>query len=349
MCLLKRCLVLLEAFLVPSLILGIEWLAGYSLHPGADKKATLNVLQKIILPGSLRGDSAARHKTVLSLLSPTILSVMSKVNAQEFKNQQVQPFVDQLKAQAEHSMRTEVWSQKNDSSNSNMPSQDLLSRLRDRLNSLCYWSAPAAMGTSLPTYSYGFLCLVVRRCGAHAALDAIVEEVKSQTSMGFGEIALEIATVILYTTYLKDRSLATSAENNVTACRNRHGISLHDCLQIAVQEAPKVILKETLKAETYIRLHRRLEALATIAPAAAPGLDMHTGDIVGNLDLGSATNLGGEQPEDLAFSNADTNLQLNIDAALAQDNHEQATEGSAIPTTEDDIFGDLQLDMNFDF
>ena len=345
----KPYLVLLEAFLVPSLILGIEWLAEYLLHPGADKKATLSVLQMIVLPGSLRGDSAARHKTVLSLLSPTIFSAISKLNAQEFRNQQVQPLVDQLKAQVEHSMRTEVWSEKNDSSNSNMPSQDLLSRLRDRLNSLCYWSAPAAMGASLPTYSYGYLSLVMKRCGAHAVLDAIVEEVKSQTSMAFGEIALEIATVILYTTYLKNKSLAPSAENNVTASKNRHGMSLRDCLQIAVQEASKMILKDSLKAETLIRLHRRLEALVTIAPATAPGLDMHTGDIVGDLDLGPATDLGGDQPEDLAFSNADTNLQLNIDAALAQDNHEQATEGSAIPTTEDDIFGDLQLDMNFDF
>lgn len=333
---------LLEPILIPSLVLGIQWLADHLMEQQLNRDATCNVLQRLVAPGSIKKESVALHDTVLSIVKRPLTDALLSLDSHEPKRQDVKAILEKLRNHSDVSQHE----------SSNLGGQHPIAGIRNSISVLCFWSSHAAIAAEPVSYSYQDLQNTVTKHGAVMTLEALAEEVKAQTTAGLGHIALDVVTTLIYASYVKQSSQSTSSPADLPTEPHSQSLSLREALQLAVEDAPRQILKDASKAETFIRLKSRVEMLIANAPPASSGLQMPTGDIMSGIDLNATIDLGTDTSTGLDFSEANADIPMNLDTALNDENEAtQATGGSTMPSTEDDIFGDIKIDdqMMFDF
>ena len=318
-------------------MLGIKWLADHVIEQHINTDAACDVLQRLVMPGLMNADATSRHDTMLSIVRRPLVDGLLSLDCQEPKRPDVKALREKLSAQSDISRPEPAFT------GGHYP----VAGIRNSISVICYWSSHAVMAAEPSSYSYQDIQIAVNIHGAVTVLDAICEGVKSQTAAGLGDIALDVATTLIYASHIK-QSLQHAIQEDASMPSQRFSqrLSLREALQLAVEEAPRQILKDGLKAETFIRLQRRLEMLLANAPAAVPGLQMSTEDLMGDIELNATMALGAESANGLDFTDAGDDIQqMALQTALNEQNDAaQAAGGSAMPSAEDDIFGDIKID-----
>ena len=72
--------VLLEPFLLPSLVAGMGWLANHAWSTPKDSEIILQMLTKLAKPSSISGEAAMMHQTILGIMYKELRQCLQEID-----------------------------------------------------------------------------------------------------------------------------------------------------------------------------------------------------------------------------------------------------------------------------
>ncbi|KAL9050007.1 MAG: hypothetical protein Q9162_006889 [Coniocarpon cinnabarinum] len=355
---------LLESFLMPALIPSLLWLTNHAKEHSDAENIYFQILLKVINPQSLNGDAHGMHATMLGILAQPLSALLRGIKERK-PSKEIELLIEKLQRPSPYT-RGDVGLTRQSTSSFENNDDGGVRNLRANFAALCFWSTNSAMPSSAPSYSCSYVKAAIELEGARTVLGGVVDEINVQVNSGLGDAAFDIGTAIVVSNYITELS---SQPNHLT---------LRDALQLELADAAHVLADNEAdhsRPIACVRLSRRVETLlANIAAASAEheqqqalqmpipdtimpdiGLDPETAAAVG-LGAENAVATGADAsvaaPLDFDPSNTDE-LSLNIDAALAEQAQQNAADpgqlgDGQLPSADDDIFGDLNVeDYNF--
>lgn len=326
----------------------INWLARNTRTQDADIDLILAILQKLLQPTSLHGDAIAMHKTVLSIVGRNVDDCLHELQATYPDKQDVisilqtvQPYRGFCIASGPSYAEMQSWAADGSTS--------VLASLKASTSTLCTWSSDTNVSVVLPTYSHRRLAAAVQSAGACQVVHALCDEIKTQTSIGCGDYALDVANSMILTSVLESHVPQSSIDDAPIPLREfvRH-LNLREALQLQVNETVKLINEDAFKAETLIRLGRRVEAQAMNIPLSTATFLPITEDAMDDLQLPPNVDLTATQTDPLGFSADETGLGLHVDISAAQEGNMGGDDETMLVSATDDIFGGIDIDSTLD-
>ncbi|KAL5338961.1 mediator of RNA polymerase II transcription subunit 5 [Aspergillus crustosus] len=291
---------LLEPFLLPSLIVALNWLGNHIWENEQDPTIGLKTLQSLVTPSSISGEAREIHLTVLNITARSLEEQLKDVRARHPSRPDIKPILDALdpclafqRTGSCHKSELEAWTAHNPGA--------LLGSLRSTFQSLILWSTQPDVTMAPPSYTHRQLISAIRMLGSPRVLTALLDELKLQsqsdpstgpgtgtgTGTGTGngagtgsiDLALDItATFIcapLSDSYAVDQHThhppVDPTKEPIPRCAI---LTLRDALNLQHENVPKLSEKDPLRAEILVRLYRRVNVLLT-PPAQVPNLDMN--------------------------------------------------------------------------
>lgn len=341
---------LLEPFLLPSLIGGLSWLVKHSWENHGDVDTLLQVLDKLLKPSSSSQETQAMHKAVLAMIAtPLVRSLRDLLKARPDKRaahglvELLKPYVGQKRTSHCSKADLEAWSNSTDGG--------LTRCVRDSVRDMVAWTS--SVGPTPPTkYTHKLFNSACQLLGPTKVLDALLSELKDQTAIGAGAQTLDVCVAMICSPGV------SSAQNGRLAVK--------DQLRLMVTDVSMILDRPLADAEALVRLSRRVEAqlaapqMAQI-PMSMPVQDQTTDQMMqelgltesgtgasaaGDLSTNPAAGLG--QVATAGFTNADLDSAMSQHADLtgadAQALTNLAADSSAMQMDQN-IFGDIDMSM----
>ena len=266
---------LLEPFLLPSLVSGLGWFTRRlweidRVAPGLD--TLLPVLQALIKPPSISGESASLHATVLSIVSKPLQRSLAHVQKLHPRRADTEPLLSTLKRHvqpqchvASSHTELEAWT--------STPSGGIPTALRQSLQSLTQWSSTGSLDAPPPGYTHRLPLAAIRMLGAKAVLTALIDEIVEQQA-AFINITTTASTttstalintidiLLDITASLISAPSATdpASINPLAANYPKPQLSLRDALQADFNDAYRISKTDAPRAAIIVRLFRRVTA-----------------------------------------------------------------------------------------
>lgn len=343
---------LVEPFLLPSLVGGLSWVTKHSWEDHGDADTLLQVLDKLLKPSSSSQDTKAMHAAVLGIVAKPLYESLEKLGqlkddkkhkkqVDEFMNL-LKPYLDRQRTTAASKSEVEEWTGSNGG---------IALRVQSSIRDLVSWVGNVGP-TPPPLYSHKLFVTGCEIIGPNAMRDAIVEEVKLQTSTGQGSFALDVATAMI------SAPTPSSQSQLIAGALNAHiQPGIREALGLYRGNAQELLKMPVATAEALVRLDRRVEAQLAVTnmpqlPMAIPIADPMADQVMADLGLtddalgatGGQSSMTGTE-----FNNADINAVLERSISLAEGSGQMPnlpTDASGVGNNStDDIFGDLNMDL----
>lgn len=346
-------LVMLEPFLLPSVLSVTSWLAKNAWESSDNASGLLTIMQELIKSNP---DVTSMRNTVLSIASCDLLNILNSISDGGENSAKVTT-LQQTLLPFTNCQRNHLTLPVESTPPLYTPPDDL----KAQITSLCAWSVGVAPTPS--QYSYSHLLNAIRCSGPTKALKQMVEAIMLQHQAGLGEYALDITVAIICAFH---HSSPPSQKGSKSL-----GVSLQRALQSELSYAPRFARSEPLRAQILVRLSRRVNSELAPAPTLDLNMDIpDMGDVALPLDLPSIPSfsmddmqmaqLAAEVPDlqtpavmpepVLSFDGAADPFSLDIEAAIAAQEAVGGQDFSAIPgSADDDIFAGLTYDADMDF
>lgn len=303
--------VLLEPFLLPSLIGGCSWLADHALINGKDADIILQMLHKLLKPTSISGDAHTMHTLILGSLYQKLRPCLTELDKRHANRKDIPQLIATLKPYADSQYSAQaVRSEEREWVSS---SGTLKGALSDLITQLTTWSNNSDM-ISIPTkYCNRMVEAIIDKYGADEVLKLIVDDVATQTAIGFGSWALDVATSLicvpnLYNTFQMP-SVTGNRPSNMPA-----KLTIRQVLKQRLDDAPYLLSLEQGKTETLVRLGRLVESQSTLIDMPllnSMQMNIPTGNLLEGIDTSAAAEAA------VAATALDTADQAALDAAAA--------------------------------
>ena len=168
----------------------------------------------------------------------------------------------------------------------------MLASLRNAFQSLVLWSTTPDINMTPASYTHRQVLVAVKILGARSVIRTIIDQVKLQNQIqnGSGDLAFDIATAIICAPGATDglspgdgSMLGTYSHQNLSGRLN-----LREALRLELEESPKISSSDPARAETIVRLHRRVEAQLDMGHVSnmIPDLNATAQDTNGVDDIG---------------------------------------------------------------
>jgi mediator of RNA polymerase II transcription subunit 5 len=349
---------LLEPFLLPSLVGGINWLVKHSWKDNNDADVLLQMLEKLLKPSGSSQDMQAMHRCILGIVAtPLESSLQTLIRRKPEKSNQANALIELLKPHL-HQRRTMVITIAEldgvAASGDGLLTRAVTHTVRD----LALWAASGSSDPP-PRYASQLVHCAISAHGSFRVLDAVMEGLKDQTNIGNGPMTLDICVALVCrpepATYIPLMNMGT-ADPPIT------GSTLHDALRLTMMDAQKLLKMKTAHAEALVRLARRVEAQSTVSQVALvnlptstdeqamadqvmQGLGITAGDVP--LVVGDSLLVGDgslNQNGHTDFSTADFNPTSNDPMDLGGTTNQALNDMMQLDSS-NDIFGDLNVDF----
>ncbi|KAI9848198.1 MAG: mediator complex subunit [Sclerophora amabilis] len=315
---------LLEIFLLPSLVGASLWLADHLWEAQGDAGIILRILQTIVRPESISGEAETMHNTILSIISSPLDHALRELRRLQPKRQDIEPILQSLSGHLGFK-RTAASSRGELDGWTSTPGGGLSASIRNTIQSLVLWSTTPDINMTPANYTHRQILIGVRLLGARNVLRTLVDELKQQTQNGSGELALDIVTSIICAPTQADLSLAPgdsslqadladgplSRPPSQLAKYKNHRLGLREALKLEVEDAPRLSTTDLSRAETTIRLHRRVESQLVVGMANV----VSAADVMHDIDVAAATGAMGDGVGDIEINAA---AAANIDDVLGE-------------------------------
>ena len=319
---------LVDTFLLPSLIPGITWLSSHLWESRGDANAVLQILSALIInPTSISNNTEASQmlNAILNIIAKNLEHSLRWLQRAEPKRQDVEPLSKVLRGNlgferrgaSEHT-ELESWT--------STAGGGLAAAVKHTISTLVQWGLNPTI--SLPaSYTHRQILVGLKMLGAKGLLKAIIEEVKGQTELGNGSIAIDVAIALICAPDAaswdpgNNRSaIDMMSEGQLQPLQRR--MNLREALKMEADNAPKVHKTDVFHAETVIRLYRRVEAQLVVqqpvmlAHQDMSGLDaaldgaMASGGLGGEVDMGNG--MGGDDLMSGLMGGGDSNLDSDM-------------------------------------
>ncbi|KAK4496449.1 hypothetical protein PRZ48_012429 [Zasmidium cellare] len=358
---------LLEPFLLPSLIMGLRWLAEHSWEDHNDTEVLLQILDKLLnLPKSSPPETRAMHFAILSMVATPLYESLQELLRRQPDKKKAADLSQVLRAHL-YQQRT-LSRQKHELDEIYQKDGSVQNRIRRSIGELVTWSStPSNPPNPPPRFTYKEFALGCQLLDGESLRDVMVQELSQSPNMSTG---LDVCTSLVCAPAPAPMAAQQQSHPNCITSRLRNSIAL------VAADIQSVKNKEVAEAEALVRLCRRVEAqlaVVQIPPMAMPiqqiqdqtaadqmmqelGLDlpangdgtkvdaaMNQTDLTGleqQLDLSNPTN------EDLANMAVDTGAmdidqsqllsEMDFTLSSAQNNGQQQNQ-------EEDIFAGLDM------
>ncbi|KAK5133960.1 hypothetical protein LTR08_007080 [Meristemomyces frigidus] len=343
---------LLEPFLLPSLLGGLSWLIKHSWEDHGDADLLLQILDKLLSPSSSSQEIQAMHKAILAMVAvPLICSLQELLRKRPDKKavigliELLKPHVSQRRTRHASKAELEEWAA--------TPGGGWASCVRNSVRDVVAWSS--SVGPNPPSkYTHKMFSEACRTLGAEVVLSALVAEIKEHTANGTGPQALDVCVAMI------------SAP--VAVPLQQAALAVRDELQLTVLDFATLQEKPLSDAEALIRLNRRVEAqraapqitqMALPLPVPDQSTDqiMHefgltdangTSGAVGTLSMDQAADLGEGTAaafSTTAFDTAMSSATVDLTGTFNQNLANFASSSEAMQMDQN-VFGDIRMNMD---
>lgn len=305
--------VLVDTFLLPSLVGGMIWLAHRLWESNGDSDAVLTILQSLVQPTSIGGDASAMLACVLNIVAKPLEQSLRSLQRSEPSRQDIAPL---SKALAPHlsfyrtgaSAHTELegWT--------STPGGGIVVSITNTMQQLIQWSSTQGLNIMPTSYTHRQMLVAHKMLGATRIVDTIIAKVKEQTLAGSGAVALDVAMAIVCA---PDSSSKPFQNFDATGSSPQVRMSLPEALAMAAESALKTQKDDVAKAEAIIRLHRRVGAQNMNASGRGLGMPNAQNAMLG--DMGGVVNMDGLQGS-MGMTGAMGTGTAEIDDAIAAAN-----------------------------
>jgi mediator of RNA polymerase II transcription subunit 5 len=330
---------LLEPFLLPSLVVGLQWLASHLWQTTTGTKISLSLLQSLIGPPSPT-EAREIHQTILAMTAET-LSLQLRAIAGESPQKQVASAIEDALSPYMSLKRNISWVSE-DLQPLTASSGGLLTSIRQIFHQLLDWSTSLEVNASPPKFNFKFISAAVHLHRSPKVLAIFLSEVKMLLGTDKFDAGLDMLTSIICAPVP-----STSAS---TQC-----LSLRDALEIFHTDLAKTVKAgDTLLAELLVRLHHRVEASSaaipqqdvSLDPQASISADLSNIDLQ-NINLDATAGNAEIDVSALGIQPTSEDIDQILEGAVGMENFGTNNMGSGT----DDVFGleggDMQM-MNFD-
>jgi len=353
-----------QSFLLPSIIGATSWIADAAQQGIYKNNVLVQVVNKLTTSPATSGDTHAMHNTVMAIVTRRVDRCLRAIQYKDPGNQKINTVLQKLK-QHDGFERTPFPSEAELGLWTKPPNSPTRS-LHATIQSLVLWSSAPAMSMGPPSYTHKQIYISLHSAGAQKVLRAIVDEVKAQCDAGQGSLALDVATALICAPAAEDSPVAVDWQHCIAPQPQppRRSINLREMLKIEFEGAKELVKDDLLAAETIVRLHRRVEAQLAVSnqlPIAMPDLTAINNDGMGDLMQGLDVSSTGDaaaaaaaaadvmnQQQAIDFGNDTSGMDLGDGSAGTMDLAGDLVLGDGTMSTEDDIFGDLDMDMGAD-
>jgi mediator of RNA polymerase II transcription subunit 5 len=349
---------LLEPFLLPSLVGGISWLVKHSWEDHDDADILLQMLEKLLKPSGSSQDMQAMHRCILGIVcTPLVSSLQTLISRRPEKSDQANALIAILKPHM-HQRRTMVVTR------AELDGYSILTQaVKQTVRDLALWAVNG--GNDAPPRYAPLLAHCAIKCHtSFKVLQAIVEELRDQTIIGNGSIALDVCVPLVCA---PDPTSYTTIMHMGGTVPQITGRTLHDAIRLKMMEPQKLLEMPTADAEALVRLARRVEAQSAVSQVALVNMPSSTEEqamadqVMQDLGLGTSDapmavgggdsllggpdnglNPGGNNNTDFtADFGADANTSLN----MAGGSSNALNDMMQLDNNPSDIFGDINVDF----
>ena len=276
---------LLEPFLLPSLIGGLNWFADqlWGLHassPAVD--VIMQALHALLKPARMSNESSMIHNAVLHIVAGRLENFLLHLQQQFPSRSDLKPLLGIVTPFS--SDNDEKLAIRDLSSWSKTTKGGLLAALRNSIQALVLWSATAAASADMspPQYSFEQIRSALQILGAYKVITTLIDEIQTAN---LTDITLDVVAVMLLAVRHKEPSdIQSSGQSLLTLPMTANAL-----LQIKFDDALELSKTDPARASIIVRLHRRIEtfsgqaAIVTTAnPAFIGGVTNDTEGLPGN-------------------------------------------------------------------
>ena len=355
---------LVEPFLLPSLVGGLSWIIKHSWEDHGDADTLLQILDRLLKPSSSSEETKAMHRAILGIVAKPLYESLQNLSEKQPNKKQVngcmeilKPYLDRQRTLETGRKELEEWVVTTDGG--------VNRRIQNTIRDLVSWVSSVGP-TPPPGYTHKLLAAGSEAIGVNATRDAIISELRNQTHVGSGPLALDVCTAMVAAPLPSSQAPILNL-GSAPAQMQAAAPSVRDAVRLYTNDLKRLLHIETSEAEALVRLGRRVEAQLAITqmpqlPMAMPMQDEATDQMMADLGLtdealaapGGDTSM--DQMVDLGpdsgagLNNADLTAMLDqsIDLAntSAQNIGNMSTGPNALPgDSSQDIFGDMNMEM----
>jgi mediator of RNA polymerase II transcription subunit 5 len=252
----------------------------------------MQILQSLIKPKSISGEAEMMHETILSIIAKPLEHALRELRRSAPSRQDIDPLLHALqphlsfkRTAGSHHTELESWTSTHGGG--------MLASLRNTFQSLVLWSTSPDINMTPASYTHRQVLVAVKMLGARSVIRTIIDEVKLQNQYqnGSGDLAFDIATAIVCAPGATDG--LSPADGNMLGMYSHQNLSgrlnLREALKLELEEVSKIFPNDPARAETIVRLHRRIEAQLDIG---------HVSNMIPDLNA-TAQNTNGVEDIDL--------------------------------------------------
>lgn len=341
---------LLEPFLLPSLIMGLGWLAKHSWEDHDDAAILIQVLEKLLKPSSSSQDTQAMHRAVLAMIATPLSSSLEEYSQQQGGGNKtvvsllelLKPHLNQQRSLSYRKAEIDGWLQSG---------ATLQSQVQQSIRELISWAAlPSSPPNPPPRYNHRTFVVACDLLEGQVMLSAMTQEINRN---GFADmpVALDVCTsLVCAPTPLPMGSQQSANSHSPTARLRNH-------LRVVSSDVKGLLQRPESEAETLVRIGRRVEAqlayttqvpsMAMSMPMPEQAADQMMQDL--GLDLGdSANGTGVANSQNVDIPGLDDQIDLStINNATEEDLVKMASESGPMNLDQNtNMFLDLGLNPN---
>lgn len=343
---------LLEPFLLPSLVMGLGWLAEHSWEDHNDVEVLLQVLEKLLKPSSSSQETQAMHRAILSMVAtPLYNSLQELLRKRPDKKKATElsallkPFLNQQRNLHCSRIEMDEW----------MRDGTLKDRVRHSIRDLVRWaSTTTSPPDPPPKYAHRMFALACQLVDTDMLLDTIVDELAS-TPFANMPVALDVCTAMICAPAAGSMSQQRNHSSGVTA-------RLRNKVRLVPSDVRGLLEKPKAHAQALVQLSRQVEsqlAIAQLPPMAMPmqlqeqaadqmmqdlGLELPA-DIANVAPDGKLDLTGLEQQMDLSNANLSN---ANLSNATVRQLESMAADTGAMDLDQAQMLGNLNMDLKND-
>jgi mediator of RNA polymerase II transcription subunit 5 len=310
------------------------------------------MLEKLLKPSGSSQDMQAMHRCILGIVStPLVSSLQTLISRRPEKSDQANALITILKPHM-HQRRTMVITR------AELEGYSILTQaVKQTVRDLALWAVNGG-NDAPPRYASHLVHCAIKCHTSFKVLQAIVEELRDQTIIGNGSIALDVCVPLVCA---PDPTSYTTIMHMGGTVPQITGWTLHDAIRLKMMEPQKLLEMPTADAEALVRLARRVEAQSAVSQVALVNMPSSTEEqamadqVMQDLGLGTSDapmavgdsllgtdnglNQGGNTDFTADFG-ADANQSMNLAG-----NSNALNDMMQLDNNPTDIFGDMNVDF----
>lgn len=337
---------LLEPFLLPSLIMGLRWLAEHSWEDHNDTEVLVQILDKLLnLPKSSPAETRAMHFAILAMVATPLYESLQELLRKQPERKKATELSQTLKSHL-YQQRT-LSRQKHELDEIFQKDGSVQNRIRHSIQELVTWSStPSNPPNPPPRYTYKEFALACQLLDGETLRDVLVQEVAQSPNVS---TALDVCSSLVSAPVPAPLATQQQSHPNCVTSRLRNSIAL------VAADIQSVKRKEVSEAEALVRLCRRVEAQLAVVqiPAMAmpmqPMQDQTAADqMMQELGLDLAGNGDGTSVDATINQNDLTGLeqQLDLSNPTNEDLANMAVSNSAMDIDQSQLLSDMDFTLS---